>query len=122
MAAEVTASVSGENVSSATATRSQRPARFGDSITATDCAVLPACHNCVLYLYIAVIIYKNWCTLIGQEQSFLLAPRMRRSDLVERMRKFYTESIVNHQKLGKCFVTCSSARVLQLAVIQSAHE
>ena len=42
----------------------------------------------------------------GQEQSFLLVPRMRGLGLCEWMRKFITEGVVNHPNLGINFVTC----------------
>ena len=42
---------------------------------------------------------------IGQEQSSQLVPRMRGSDIYERMRKFVTEGVLNHPNLGINFVT-----------------
>ena len=43
---------------------------------------------------------------IGQEQSFLLVPRMRGLDIYEWMHKFVAEGVVNQPNLGINFVTC----------------
>ena len=45
-------------------------------------------------------------SLIGQEQSFLLVPRMWGLGRYEWVRKFVTEGVVNHPNLGIKFITC----------------
>ena len=45
-------------------------------------------------------------SLIGQEQSFLLVPRMWGSGLYEWVRKFVTKGVVNHPNLDIKFITC----------------